>query len=206
MKSKYNYLKNKIRGSRSARYVALAIVPAVVFASVGVTYAFGGGAPAGLGDKFGGAGEEMFLTTDQLAADQAAIFQNEAKLLNINVSAVIAGWAQGQSLTQIATANGISEADLKTLLAGSKIDPEQRMQAEIAAMVSAGTITQDQATARLAVLAAEKTKRDAEIVAHKANGTTGTSTPGMFGGRGHGGERGPGAPHASTTPAAVTAS
>ena len=129
---------------------------------------------------FGGSG----ITPAQSAANQATEFQNEASATGLSLSTIVSGWAQGESLEQIATANGVSQTQLQTDM---KAFQQTQLQDELDAMVTAGTITQAQATQRLAAIAAQQATMAANA------GKTG-----QFGGHGRG-------PRSSTsTPSTTT--
>jgi hypothetical protein len=116
---------------------------------------FGGG-PAAIGS----------ITPTQWATDQASTFQAEASALGISESAIVSGWAQGESLAQIATANGISQtqyqADMKTY-------EQSQTTADLQALVSAGTITQDQMNQYLQTVATRQAQLQAQM--QNASGT-----------------------------------
>ena len=100
----------------------------------------------GFGPMMGGFGLGAGQTPAQAAADQTAAFQAMASATGLSVQTIAAGWSQGQSLAQIAEANGITAAQLRTDMQNYRL---QQLKDELAALVANGTITQAQSDARL---------------------------------------------------------
>jgi hypothetical protein len=137
--------------------LAIALVAGVGLASAASTtttatpgVAMGGGPGPGMRGGmfgFGGFGGFNSLSPTDYAAKQAAEFKAEANALGLSESVIASGWASGQSLMQTALANGISTSTLATDL---KNYQQTQLSAQLQALVSNGTITQDQMNARLA--------------------------------------------------------
>lgn len=105
----------------------------------------GGGHGGDGGFGFGG-GLNSVSATDY-ATDQATELQNEATVLGLGLSTVTDGWAKGESISEIASNNGISTSTLQTNL---KAFQQSQLTARLQALVTNGTITQDQMNTRLA--------------------------------------------------------
>lgn len=114
------------------------------------------------------------LSPTDIATRVSAQFQNEATTLGISVDALKSGWAQGKTLREIASDNGISADQLQAKLKASR---QAQMTSVLQALVSQGVITQAQMDQRIAAMAAARTA---------SNGNT---TRGM---KGHGGPHGRG--------------
>lgn len=155
--------------------IGLPILGGLLVAGVGIASA--AGMFAGGQGGFGGGVNSVPPAT--WAANQATTFQNEATALGLSESIIVAGWAQGQSLEQIATTNGISASQYKTDM---EAYAKSQQQADLDALVSAGTITSAQETSYLAAIAAQQAAAQAKMTARMQN-ASGT-WPG--GGRGHG--------------------
>ena len=158
--------------------IGLPIAGAIVLATVGIGIASAasparGGNGGGMG--FGGFGGGMMSaeTPAVQAQNQATMFQNEASATGLSESVIVNGWAAGQSLEQVATANGVSQTQLQTDM---KNFEQSQLNTELQAMVTNGTITQAQMTQRLQSIQTQQ-------AAIKAN--AGTNSQG-FRGRGHG--------------------
>lgn len=160
--------------------VGLPVAGLVLAVGIGVASAAGffGGGIGGPGG-FGGAA----VSPAQSAQNQATTFQSEATELGLSESVIVNGWAQGQSLQQIATANGISQTQLQTDMTNFAQSQEQ---AQLQALVTAGTITQAQMNERLQF---EQTQQ-AKLQSMAGQG-------GMMGHRPH---QGPPAGNASSSP------
>lgn len=109
--------------------------------------------PGGPGGVFDG-GFNSISPTDY-ATNQTAEFQNEASALGLSESVIVDGWARGESLSQIAAANGISTATLQTDLTTYRT---AQLTAQLQALVTNGTITQAQMATRLASEQAQATR------------------------------------------------
>jgi hypothetical protein len=101
----------------------------------------GGGAGVGFGGGF------ATISPSDYATNQATEFQNEASALGLSASIVTDGWAKGESIMQIATDNGIGTSTLQSDL---KTYQQSQLTAQLQALVTNGTITQDQMNTRLA--------------------------------------------------------
>lgn len=122
--------------------VGLPLLGGIAIAGVGIASAagmFGGFAGPLRGP--GGFGGADAVSPAAWAANQTAQFQAEATALDLPVSTIVSGWAAGQSLEQIATANGISQSQFQTDM---KNYAQSQENADLQALVSAGTITQSQ--------------------------------------------------------------
>lgn len=168
--------------------IGLPILGGLLVAGVGIASAagmMGGGAGGngGPGPAMGfGAGNSIAMssvTPAEWAADQATQFQNEATALGLSESVIISGWAQGQSLEQIATANGISSSQYKTDM---ETYAKSQQQADLAALVSQGTITSAQESDYLAAIATQEAAAQAQMTARMQN----ASGTWQGGGRGFG--------------------
>jgi len=133
----------------------------------------GVGIASAAGFMGGGAGGFSTISPTTSATNQAAQFQAEASATGLSESVIVAGWAQGESLSQIATANGITAAQLQ---ASMKTYRTAQQTAELQALVTNGTITQAQMTQRLASIATQQAAR-------AAAGSSSTGGHRGFGGR-----------------------
>lgn len=88
-------------------------------------------------------------TPDEIAQRQSIMFQEQATLLGLSVDDVKNAWAKGQTLHELATEKGITQAQLQEKM---KAASKTRMQAELKALVDKGVITQAQADQRLSVM------------------------------------------------------
>jgi hypothetical protein len=118
-----------------------------------------GGGPGGSGGQGGPGGgfDGGFnsISPADYATNQATEFQDEANALGLSVSVVTDGWANGENLQQIATANGISTSTLQTDLSTYRT---AQLTAQLQALVTNGTITQAQMATRLASEQAQATQ------------------------------------------------
>jgi len=130
--------------------IGLPVIGGLALAGVGIASAagmLGGGMVAGPMQSAGAIGlAGLAVAPGQWASDQAAAFQAEAGALGLSESVIAAGWAQGETLSQIASANGISSSQLQADL---KNYAQTQEQADLQALVSQGTITQAQMASRL---------------------------------------------------------
>jgi hypothetical protein len=115
----------------------LAIIPAVALILVGAQSASAYGWFAGN------------ATPEEIALHQKTMFEHQATMLGISADAVKAGWAEGKTLEEIATANGISATDLQARMLAERKKHHQTM---LQSLVSQGVITQAQADQRLAAM------------------------------------------------------
>ena len=144
--------------------IGLPVMGGLLIAGVGIASAAG----------FMGGGGFSTVSPTTSATNQAAQFQAEASETGLSESVIVAGWAQGESLSQIATANGITAAQLQT---GMKTYETAQQNAELQALVTNGTITQAQMTQRLASIATQQAAMQTKM--QNASGT--------WSGGGHGG-------------------
>lgn len=157
--------------------IGLPIIGGLIIAGVGIASAAGMFAGGG---GFGGALSAVSPT--DAATNQAAQFQAEASALGLGESVIVSGWAEGESLQQIATANGISPTQLQSDM---KAYGASQQTAELQALVTNGTITQAQMTQRQAAIAAQEAAAQAAMA--NASGTWSGGGHGGFGGmRRHG--------------------
>ena len=140
----------------------------------------GVGIASAAGFMGGGAGGFSTVSPTTSATNQAAQFQAEASETGLSESVIVAGWAQGESLSQIATANGITAAQLQ---ASMKTYEAAQQNAELQALVTNGTITQAQMTQRLAAIAAQQAAMQTKM--QNASGTWAGGSGGFGGMRGH---------------------
>jgi len=153
--------------------IGLPIMGGLLIAGVGIASA--------AGFMGGGAGGFSTVSPTTAATNQAAQFQAEASETGLSESIIVAGWAQGESLSQIATANGITAAQLQT---GMKTYETAQQNAELQALVTNGTITQAQMTQRLAAIATQQAAMQTNM--QNASGTwSGGGHGGFSGMRGH---------------------
>ncbi len=116
------------------------ILPAVLGLSIaGVQIASAHG-------MFGGFGMVSNLTPDEIASRGQTMFQNEANLLGISVDDVKSGWAQGQTIMQIAEAHGITQEQLQKKMKDQRV---QNLKTQLQTLVDKGIITQAQADQRI---------------------------------------------------------
>jgi len=150
--------------------IGLPIMGGLIIAGVGIASAagmFAGGGSGAMGGFGAGLGGGAFAVTPaRAAANQATEFQNEATATGLSLSVITDGWAQGDTLSQIATANGISSSQLATDL---KNFAQSQSNAELQALVANGTITQSQMTARQAAVVAAQAAMQAKM--QNASGT-----------------------------------
>ncbi|HEX4104493.1 MAG TPA: hypothetical protein VHZ04_03425 [Candidatus Paceibacterota bacterium] len=130
--------------------IGLPIIGGLALAGVSIASAagmFGGGMAAGPmmgpGGFAGLGGGVSAVSPTDWASNQTAQFNAEASALNLPVSTIVSGWAAGESMEQIATANGISQTQYQTDM---KNYAQSEESADLQALVSAGTITQAQMT------------------------------------------------------------
>lgn len=91
----------------------------------------------------------MGLSPQDLAARQQAMFQQTADILGISIDDVKNGWANGETVTQIAKDHNISQQQLQQKM---QAYANQQMQQELQTLVSQGVISQDQANKRMQVM------------------------------------------------------
>ncbi len=94
-------------------------------------------------------------TPQEIATRQQTMFDKQAALLGIDVNKVKDAWATGKTLQELATENGITEAELQEKMAAERTAD---MEAQIQALVDQGVVTQAQADQRLAYMAANPGK------------------------------------------------
>lgn len=83
---------------------------------------------------------------DEVAQRQVQVFQEQANLLGLSVDQVKNAWAQGKTLRELASENGISDVQLKQKFTELH---RQRMAEHLKVLVEKGVITQQQADQRL---------------------------------------------------------
>lgn len=161
--------------------IGLPILGGLAIAGVGIASAAGmiGGGIGGPMMGFGGFGKVSAVSPSQWASDQTAQFQAEASALGLSKDVIVNGWAAGQSIEQIATANGISSSQYQTDM---KNYEQSQLNANLQALVSAGTITQDQMNQYLQTLATQQANLQAKM--QNASGTW-KGFGGGFGRMGH---------------------
>jgi hypothetical protein len=172
--AKGRHKENKIRMKNKILKVGLPVTAAaLLLAGIGVAVASAQG--PGFGGMGGFGGGMGAASPTQSATDQATLFQNEASELGISESAIVSGWAQGQTLEQIATANGITAAQLKTDMQNFQ---KSQQQAQLQALVTNGTITQDQMNQRLQFEQAQQAKMASQMQNQKGRmGPRGSQAP-----------------------------
>lgn len=139
------------------KFIPYAILPVMAMALIG----------AGTASAHGLFGFGSNATPQEIATAQTDRFTQEAALLGISVDAVKSAWAEGKTLEELATANGITADQLHQKMEDAR---KQHMKDQLAMLVSQGVITQVQAD-----------QRSAFIDKQAASGNTGR------GGMGHGG-------------------
>jgi len=87
-------------------------------------------------------------TPEEIASRQTSMFERQASLLGVSVDVVKQGWAEGKTLPETATANGIS---LDTLQQKMTAEREVQRTNHLQTLVDQGVITKDQMSARLLV-------------------------------------------------------
>jgi hypothetical protein len=97
-----------------------------------------------------GSGGINYVSPTEWATNQTARFQAEATALGLPEGVIVNGWASGQNLQQIATANGISSSQFQTDM---KNYQQSQLKDRLQALVSQGTITQDQMNQYLQTIA-----------------------------------------------------
>lgn len=161
--------------------IGLPIFGGLVVAGIGVASAAGflGGAGSPMG--FGGFGGGMnSVSPTAWAANQATMFQNEATALGLPLATITNGWASGQSIEQVATANGISSSQYQTDM---KNYSQSQQKDDLDALVTQGTITGAQETQYLQSLATQQAAMQAKM--QNASGTWQGGRGGFGGMRGH---------------------
>ncbi len=96
---------------------------------------------------FGGFGGVSNMTPEQIVTRQQTMFQNEANMLGLSVDIVKEGWAEGKSLLQIATDNGITKEALQQKMKDAQT---AQLKSQLQTLVDQGVITQAQADKRMA--------------------------------------------------------
>ena len=135
------------------QYIAFVAVPvlALTFLAANIVSAHGFGFGMGFGGVFG-----VTATPDEIATRQQTMFQDEANLLGISVDAVKTGWAQGKTLPEIATDNGLTADQLKTKMQAAHAS---QLKKHMQTLVAKGIITQAQADQRVAWMTARSTTK-----------------------------------------------
>jgi hypothetical protein len=87
------------------------------------------------------------VTPEESATKQAQMFQETATLLGISLDVVKEGWAEGKTISEIATDAGVSEEALRTKMEAAR---KAKLTTHVNALVAQGVITQAQADKRLA--------------------------------------------------------
>jgi len=100
------------------------------------------------------------LTPDQIATRQETMFENDANMLGISVDAVKNAWAKGESLSQLATDNGITADQLKTKMQDYRL---QQYKAQLQNLVDKGVITPAQADQRSQFMQTNQTNNQGKI-------------------------------------------
>jgi hypothetical protein len=121
--------KNKI--------IAFAVLPVLGLSLLGAATA------SAHGFGFGGT---MNATPDEITTRQTEMFTRQAELLGVSVDVVKQGWAEGKTPAEIASANGVTAAQLQEKM---KAAHAAEMQTHLKALVDKGVITQAQADARV---------------------------------------------------------
>lgn len=123
---------------KKKKLLAYTILPVMAFAIFGVSQS----------SAHGWFGQMNNATPEEIALRQTDMFTQQASLLGISVDAVKQGWAEGKTLSEIATANGISETDLQAKM---KTQAKTKTQERLQTLVNQGVITQAQADQRLQI-------------------------------------------------------
>jgi hypothetical protein len=96
------------------------------------------------------------LSADEIASRQTAMFQQQATLIGATVDEVKASWANGESLSDLAKAKGLTQEQLQAKM---KAQHDLDMKAELQTLVTKGVITQAQADKRIAAMAIKETNK-----------------------------------------------
>jgi hypothetical protein len=134
------------------RLIMYAFLPVVGISLLGAGVASAHGFGFG---GFGGFGMGPTLSADEIATRQQSEFDNQAALLGISVDDIKAGWAEGKSLDEIATAHGITKDQLAQKMKDART---AQMKTQLQALVVKGVITQAQADSRLTAMANMKVR------------------------------------------------
>ncbi|MFA7286692.1 MAG: hypothetical protein WC052_03485 [Patescibacteria group bacterium] len=118
---------------------------------------------------------EPSLSADEVSSRQQQHFDAAAKLLGVSADVVKDAWADGKSIADIATAQGLTDAQLKERIQAAQ---QETVKQHLATLVSKGVITQAQSDKRLAALEKQVTERKGK--------TTGRQHGRMMGGMGGG--------------------
>ncbi len=95
---------------------------------------------------FGGFGHMAKMTPEQIVTRQQAMFQDEANMLGLGIDIIKEGWAEGKSLIQIATENGITKEVLQQKMKDAQA---AQLKAQLQMLVDQGVISQAQADKRM---------------------------------------------------------
>lgn len=119
-------------------------------------------APTAFAHGFG-FGPRAALPPAEVAQRQATVFAEQAKVLGVDVDVVKDGWADGESLHEIAREQGITPSQLAERM---RLAKRTRLAAQLDALVANGVVTRAQADKRLQRLDALIAKRDAKVGRH----------------------------------------
>ena len=119
------------------KYLLYAALPVATLVVASAVSASANGLSFGFGQQ---------ASPEEIAQRQQERFQQEAQLLGINIDDVKDGWAQGQTLWQIAEQNGITQEQLQAKMQEMH---QQQMQERLQALIDQGVISQQQADSRL---------------------------------------------------------
>ena len=97
---------------------------------------------------FGGMGGNT-LSADEIATRQTSMFTQQASLLGATVDEVKNAWAQGKSMSTLATEKGLTQEQFQAKKQALHLE---MMKTHLTALVSKGVITQAQADKRLAFM------------------------------------------------------
>jgi hypothetical protein len=122
------------------------ILPLLAVVVIGATMVSAQGG-SGMGHGPGGYGF-IEATPEEVVTRHTAMFEQQANILGISVDAVKQAWAEGQSFSDLASANGISEDDLQNKM---KELAKTKIKEHLQTLVSQGVITQAQADQRLQI-------------------------------------------------------
>jgi len=86
------------------------------------------------------------LDPEEMAARQEEKFQTEAEVLGLDTEAIKDAWAEGKNFHELAEEQGISQEELQAKM---QAQHQERHQEMLQAMVQNGTISQEQADAKL---------------------------------------------------------
>ncbi len=104
---------------------------------------FGAASAHGLFGRFGGVAN---MADDQIAERQQDMFLKEANLLGVSIDVIKNGWADGKSIVQIASDQGIAKEALQQKMKDTRT---AQLKSQLQTLVDKGVITKEQADKRM---------------------------------------------------------